>query len=200
ASRSSALGGLATKMSRYVSARSERALIGCNASCRCCISYATIPDDGAVRHGGHRHAAGRCDDGKAGAVARRRGQRPHADHAGVPGARVPRDPRVTMKVGVADLSRCLIFDSPRFRYPSGRVENFKRDEITGRVVVQNHAGLVLVTLSNGDAVLQYHAERIRPTVVGDLHDLGGPSVNIYDHAYKIHRWRRSIALHAPGSA
>src|SRR5207247_6731828 len=102
---------------------------------------------------------------------------------------VPRDPRVTMKVAVADLSRCLIFDSPRFRYPSGRVENFKRDKITGRVVVQNHAGLVLVTLSNGDAVLQYHAERIRPTVVGDLHDLGGPSVNIYDHAYKIHCWR-----------
>ena len=38
-----------------------------------------------------------------------------------------------------------------------------------RVVVQDHAGLVLVALSDDDPVLQYHAERIRPTVVGDLH-------------------------------
>src|SRR5439155_4785761 len=61
------------------------------------ISYATIPDDGAVRHGGRRHAAGRRDDGKAGAVARRRGQRPHDDHAGVPGAGVSGDPRLAVK-------------------------------------------------------------------------------------------------------
>src|SRR5438034_10125924 len=43
-----------------------------------------LADDGAVRHGGRRHAAGRCDDGEAGAVARRRRERSHAHDAAFP--------------------------------------------------------------------------------------------------------------------
>jgi hypothetical protein len=38
------------------------------------------------------------------------------------------------------------------------------------VVVENDAGLVLVTLRDRYALFQNDAERIRPPIIGDLHD------------------------------
>jgi hypothetical protein len=54
---------------------------------------------------------------------------------------------------VALSARSLIFDPSGLCDPAGGIENFERDKIACRVVVQDHAGLTFVTLRHGDALL-----------------------------------------------
>jgi hypothetical protein len=51
----------------------------------------------------------------------------------------------------------LVFDPPRLSDSSRRVEDLERYEVTNRVVVQDHSGLILVTFGDGDSFLEDEA-------------------------------------------
>jgi len=66
--------------------------------------------------------------------------------------------------------RRLVLDLARVGDPARGVEDLEREQVSVLVVVEDHAGLVLVAFCDRDALFQDDGQGIRPGVVDDFHD------------------------------
>src|SRR3989442_5661844 len=95
----------------------------------------------------------------------------------------------------------------RFSYALRGIEDFQGNQIAGFIIIEDHAGLIFITLSYLRVVLEDDAEGIGLLVVGNLHRLLPPvfgdlasTIRRYDFSgcpINVHEYANQIDLDEP---